>query len=121
MEYSTNLIEVFLKWYANIHEGDFSIGEYLEHPLSKHSTRRAAFETPIIFKSDIDFAIDRLGRKGVWLKWCKDIWQDFKGYKLNYKQVKLARYIQSGGEEDILVDSLIRDLSRILSQGDLIR
>ena len=116
MSYSPFQVGEILDRYAQIDAGEFGDVESLEQP-TRHSVHRSAFETPLIFKSDIDFAIDRLGRKGAWLRWCKNIEQSFNGHRLNYKQVMLVRYILG---EDVIVDSLIRELSRILSQGDLL-
>ena len=117
MSYGPLQVDFILKNYAQIDAGEYTDVEGLDQPISSSSIHWAAFETPLIFKSDIDFAIDRLGRKGAWLRWCKNIEQSFNGHRLNYKQVMLVRYILG---EDVIVDSLIRDLSRILSQGNLI-
>ena len=114
MSYSPFQIGMILDRYAQIDAGDFGDVESLEQP-TRNSFHRAAFETPILFKADIDFAIDKLGVKGRWLKWCKDIFQGVHG--LNYKQARIAEYILG---EDVPIYSLTKELSKILSQGDLI-
>ena len=114
MQYSAYFIADFLDKYAQIDAGDFSNLEQLERPLTRHSAHRSPFETPIIIKSDIDLAIDKLGIKGRWLKWCKNIWQEPKG--LNYKQIRLAQYIMG---EPVLIIPLVKEVSKILGEGVL--
>jgi hypothetical protein len=108
--YSFNHILTLLDSYSDICCGDFTVGSSLDYPLNRQSFTRAPFESSAIYKADLDIAIDKLGRPGEWLRWCKNIDQDFKG--LSHKQVRLARYINN--DPYVRIKRIIIELCKVM-------
>jgi len=115
LKYKTHQILNILDSYQAIHDCDFDKVAFLDYPQNGHSVFYSPFEIAIDRKADVDMAIDKLGKRGKWLEWCKDIYQPVDG--LNDKQTKLARYIQG---DIVSVIHLAKELSGILSSGELV-
>lgn len=108
--YSPKRVIKILDNYASIDSGDFNQDNKRDYIKSKQDIFKSPFENAIIAKSDIDIAIDHLGRPGKWLCWCHDIEQSLVGDGLTPKQYKIAQYIQGG---NIKIKRIARELSLI--------
>ena len=110
--YSPKQITFILEYYVNIH-----CGEYIafKHPTfnkkNKHDVNRADFEDSIVYKTDIDQAIDKLNPvPGKWLHYCKFIEEKPNGFGLSRKQFACAKFIQG---YEYYIPNIIKELAAI--------
>ncbi len=114
--YSPFKVVQILENYLDLAYGNYGKANTLDYPRTRDSYSRAPFENAILFKADMDFAVDKLGIPGQWLCWARNPTKKLNGHRLSAKQEAIVEFIYNSG--DWYRNYIVSQLCRILNKGN---